>query len=71
MGSSFRNFKCFFFLPLNQRGVASAQNLQELFKNLDFDSEMFSTVATYLISYKKENILIIADGWDELSESDS
>ena len=60
-----------FLLPLSQRGVASAQNLQELFKNLDSDSEVFSTVATYLIANKKVNILMIADGWDELSESDS
>jgi hypothetical protein len=57
-----------FLLPLNQRSVTSAQNLQELFKNLEFDSKMCSTVATYLMANKRENILMIADGWDELSE---
>ena len=57
-----------FLLPLKQRGIASAQNLQELLKNLEFDGEV---LASYLMANKKENILVIADGWDELSESDS
>ena len=57
-----------FLLPLNQRGIASAQNLQELFKNLEFDGEV---LASYLMANKKENILMIADGWDELSEFSS
>ena len=64
-GKLFQEFLMVFLLPLNQRGVASAQNLQELFKNLEFDGEV---LASYL---EKENILMIADGWDELSESDS
>ena len=70
-GKLFQEFRMVFLLPLSQRGVASAQNLQELFKNLDSDSEVFSTVATYLIANKEVNILMIAEGWDELSESDS
>ena len=60
-----------FLLPLNQRGVASAQNLQELFKGLEFDDKVYSTVETHLMANRKDNVLIIADGWDELSESDS
>ena len=70
-GKLFQEFLMVFLLPLNQRGVASAQNLQELFKNLEFDGKVYSTVATYLMANKKENILMIADGWDELSESNS
>ena len=70
-GKLFQEFLMVFLLPLNQRGVASAQNLQELFKNLEFDGKVCSTVATYLKANKKENILMIADGWDELSESNS
>ena len=67
----FQEFLMVFLLPLNQRGVASAQNLLELFKNLKFDDEVCSIAATYLMANKKENILMIADGWDELSVSDN
>ena len=70
-GKLFQEFLMVFLLPLNQRGVASAKNLQELFKNLEFDGKVCSTVATYLMANKKENILMIADGWDELSEFNS
>jgi GTPase SAR1 family protein len=70
-GKLFQEFLMVFLLPLNQRGVASAQNLQQLFKNLEFDGEVCSTIATYLMANKKKNILMIADGWDELSESNS
>ena len=70
-GKLFQEFLMVFLLPLNQRGVTSAHNLLELFKNLEFDSKVCSTVATYLMANKKENILMIADGWDELSESNS
>jgi hypothetical protein len=57
-----------FLLPLNQRGIASAQNLQELFKSLEFNDKVCSTIATYVMANNKENILMIADGWDELSK---
>ena len=67
----FQEFLMVFLLPLNHRGVASAQNLLELFKNLEFDDEVCSIAATHLMANKKENILMIADGWDELSVSDS
>ena len=70
-GKLFQEFCMLFLLPLNQRGVASAQNLHELFKYLEFDDNVCSTIATHLMANKKENILMIADGWDELSESDS
>ena len=70
-GKLFQEYLMLLLLPLNQRGVASAENLPELIKNLEFDCEMSSTIATYLLAEKKENILIIADGWDELCESDS
>ena len=70
-GRLFQEFLMVFLLPLNQRGVASAQNLQELFENLQFDSKACSTITAYLMANKEENILMIADGWDDLSESDS
>ena len=69
-GKLFQEFLMVLLLPLNQRGVASAQNLPELFKNLyDFDSKTCSTIEMYLMANKTDNILIIADGWDEVCES--
>ena len=59
-----------FLLPLNQRGVASAQSLYELLKSLEFDSKACSTIATCMMGNKKKNVLVIADGWNEVSESD-
>ena len=50
-----------FLLPLNQRGVASAQSLHELFKNLEFDSKACSTIEKFLIENKKKNVLMIAE----------
>ena len=69
-GNLFQEFLMVLLLPLNQRGVASAQNLPELFKDLfEFDSKTRSTVEMYLIANRADNILILADGWDEVCES--
>ena len=71
-GKLFRDFRMVLLLPLNQRGVSTAQNLLELFKNLyEFDSNACSDVEMYLMANRADNILIIADGWDELCESES
>ena len=71
-GKLFRDFRMVLLLPLNQRGVSTAQNLLELFKNLyEFDSNACSAVEMYLMANRADNILIIADGWDELCESES
>ena len=69
-GKLFQKFLMVLLLPLNQRGVASAQNLPELFKDLfEFDSKTRSTVEMYLMANRADNILILADGWDEVCES--
>jgi ABC-type uncharacterized transport system fused permease/ATPase subunit len=47
-GKLFQEFLMVFLLPLNQRSVASAQNLQELFKNLEFGGKVCSTLAIIL-----------------------
>ena len=69
-GKFFQEFLMVLLLPLNQKGVASAQNLPELFKNLyEFDSKTCSTVEMYLMANRADSILILADGWDEVCES--
>ena len=69
-GKFFQEFFMVLLLPLHQRGVASAQNLPELFKNLyEFESKTCSTVEMYLMANRADNILILADGWDEVCKS--
>ena len=71
-GKLFQEFLMVILLPLNQRSVASAKNLPELLKNLyEFDGKSCSSVQMYLTQNEHDNILIIADGWNELCESDS
>ena len=68
-GVLFQEFQMLLLLSLNQRSIASAINLPELLHNsYEFDSKSCSTVEMYL---SRKNILIIADGWDQLCESDS
>ena len=71
-GKLFQEFLMVLLLPLNQRSIASAKNLLQLFENLyEFDDNTCSTVEKYLKENKEKNILIIADGWDELYESET
>ena len=68
-GKLFQEFLMVLFLPLNQRSVASAKNLFELLQYVyEFDSKTCSATHTYLMQNQEDNILIIADGWDELCE---
>ena len=70
-GKLFQEFFMVVLLPLYQKGVASAQTLTELLTNLyEFDSKLCSTIEGYLKANNKENILIMADGWSELHESE-
>ncbi len=69
-GKLFHEFLLVLLLSLNQRNVALAHNLTDLFKNLyQFDDKTCSALQKYLMANKKDNILIIADGWEELCES--
>ena len=71
-GKLFQEFRMVLFLPLDQRSVASAKSLLELLQNLyEFDSKSCSSLQMYLTQNQEDNILIVADGWDELNECDS
>lgn len=67
----FQEFLCVFLLPLCRKGIASAHTLPNLLKELpyDFSEETCSFVATFLMKNKTQNILIIADGLNDLHES--
>ena len=69
-GNLFQEFLILLYLPLCQRKVASAMSLLELFNELyGFSRETSSYVVDYL-ERNSDNVLIVADGWDELHKSE-
>ena len=69
-GERFQEFELLLLLSLRQKEVASAGSLRELLKLFHSDPEVCESVARYLEKEEAENVLIIADGWDELGESE-
>ena len=65
----FQEFKLLLLLPLRHKKVASAGSLPELLTLLHPSSDVCKAVASY-VENEEEKVLIIADGWDELSDSD-
>ena len=68
-GDLFQQFELILHLPLRMKEVASANSLTDLLKSLHSDPNLCDLVARYLEKREGENVLVIADGWDELSES--
>ena len=65
----FQEFELVLLLPLRHKKVASARSLRELLKLLHSDVDVCESVSSYLVKEEAEKVLVIADGWDELSES--
>ena len=65
----FQEFELLLLLQLRHKKVASAGTLPELLKLLHPSSDVCKAVASY-VDNEEEKVLIIADGWDELSKSD-
>ena len=70
-GKLFQEFQIVLLLPFNSRKVASASSLSELLNVLytDFNDDTCTKVANYLKKNRKHNVLIIADGWEDLQAS--
>ena len=69
-GKLFQQFELVLLLPLRTKVVASAGSLPELLSLLHSSQRLCYSVARYLEEEEGESVLIIADGWDELSESE-
>ena len=69
-GELFQEFELLLLLSLRQKEVASAGSLRELLKLFHSSSSICESVASYLEEEEAEKVLIIADGWDELGESE-
>ena len=65
----FQEFELLLLLPLRHRKVSSAGSLPELLKLFHPDEEICKSIDSYLKREEGENVLVIADGWDELRES--
>ena len=68
-GELFQEFDLLLLLSLRQTTVASAGSLRELLKLFHSSPSVCESVASYFEEEEAENVLIIADGWDELGES--
>ena len=68
-GKLFQQFELVLLLPLRMKAVASAGSLPELLQLLHPSPRLCDSVARYLEDEEGESVLIIADGWDELGES--
>ena len=66
----FQEFEILLLLHLRQKTIASAGSLLGLLKLLHSSSEICELVAKHIENQNEGKILIIADGWDELSTKD-
>ena len=69
-GELFQEFELLLLLSLRHKKVALASSLRELLKLFHSSQSVCESVASYLEEEEAENVLIIADGWDELGESE-
>ena len=69
-GELFQEFEILLLLHLRQKKIASAGSLLGLLKLLHSSSEICALVAKYIEDQNEGKVLIIADGWDELSTDD-
>ena len=70
-GKLFQKFQIVLLLPLSSSNVASASSLLGLLNVLytNFKPDACSKVASYLKRNRQHDVLIIADGWEELQAS--
>ena len=68
-GKLFQQFELVLLLPLRMKAVASAGSIPELLKLLHPSPRLCDSVTRYFEGTMKR-VLVIADGWDELNESE-
>ncbi len=68
-GKTLTQFNCVLLLPLRDQLVSSASSLPDLLALHHPDETICESVAQQLKKTRGKGVLIIADGWDELSEA--
>ena len=66
----FQEFQLLLFLSLRHKKVSSAGSVSELLKTVYSNTSTCNSVASCLEKVGGDKLLIVADGWDELSESE-
>ena len=66
----FQQFELVLHLPLRMKAVALAGTLPKLFQLLHSYEDVCDSVASFLKKTEGKSVLLIADGWDELSEAE-
>ena len=66
-GELFQEYKLLLLLPLHQQKIALASSLSKLLENFMLQN---TSIVNHLEESKGEGVLIIADGWDKLDESE-
>ena len=69
-GELFQEFELLLLISLRHKKVASAGSLYELLKLFHPSPNVCESVTSYLEEEEAKKVLVIADGWDELSSSD-
>lgn len=69
-GRLFEQFELLLLLPLRHKKVSSASSISELLKLLHSSQNLCLSVADSLEENEGRKVLIVADGWDEVGESD-
>ena len=67
-GKLFQQFELLLLLPLRHNEIVAAGSLTELLRLLHPSKKLCASVADSLEENEGRKVLIIADGWDELSE---
>ena len=67
-GRILQQFELLLLLPLRHRKVASSSSLSELLRLLHGSQKVCNSIAESIEDNEGKETLIIADGWDELSE---
>ena len=65
----FQQFELVLLLPLRLKEIAAIGSIFELLNLLHSSKRLCSSMTDHLEEFEGNNILIIADGWDELAES--
>ena len=70
-GKLFQEFQIVLLLPLSSKNVASANSLSQLLNVLytDLNADICTKLASYLKKNRERNVLIVADGWEDLQAS--
>ena len=70
-GKLFQEFQIVLLLPLSSKNVASASSLSQLLNMLytDLNADICTKLASYLKKNREQNVLIVADGWEDLQAS--